>query len=101
MKKVLILNENLATRESARNLFNKVINENITNLDFSKVKIISRSFANEFINLEKENKLKISKDNMSNNLKKMILTADVSFDNDILSKESYKIISISNLASLI
>lgn len=101
MKKVLILNENLATRESARNLFNKVINEDITNLDFSKVKIISRSFANEFINLEKENKLKISKDNMSNNLKKMILTADVSFDNDILSKESYKIISISNLASLI
>jgi len=98
---ILILNEHLATRESARVLFQKVLEKEITNLDFSRVKVISRSFANEFITLEKENNLKISKDNINQEIKKMILTADQIFDNDILLKENYKTVSISHLSSLI
>lgn len=99
--KTLKLTQNLATRESARILFKKVLGSNITNLDFSDVKVISRSFANEFINLEKEYNLKISKDNMSKEVKKMIQTADMIFDNDILSKENYKTVSVSHLVNLI
>lgn len=98
---MLILDKNLATRESAKVLFAKVVSENILSLDFRKVEIISRSFANEFVKLEKENKLLIVKKNLSKDNKTMFDYADKVLDSDILSKNKYTTISLKQYESMI
>lgn len=98
---MISLNKNLATRISAQNLFEKIIKENIFELDFSNVLIVSRSFANEFINLEKNHNIKIKKINMSKDIKYMFENADKPLDNDILARNKYVTTSVEKYANLI
>lgn len=98
---VIKLEENLATRESARVLFNKLKENNDFELDFTNVLIASRSFANELLKLEKENNIAVKKLNLNDEVKFMFDTADKILDNDILSRNKYSVISLKKYASLI
>ncbi len=98
---MIYLNKNLATRALAENLFKKIVNENILELDFSGVLIVSRSFANEFVNLEKVHNIKIKKINMKKDVKYMFNNADKPLDNDILARNKYSTISVEKYANLI
>lgn len=96
-----ILEKNLSTREHAQFIFLKLIKKNIKSLDFNKVIIISRSFANELYKLEKINKYYLEKINIKKEIQQMLDTADKELDNDILSKESYTNLDLKSIASLI
>ncbi len=98
---MISLNKNLATRISAQNLFEKIIKENTLELDFSNVLIVSRSFANEFVNLEKTHNIKIKKLNMNKDIKYMFENADKPLDNDILARNKYSTTSVEKYANLI
>ena len=63
--------------------------------------MVSRSFANQLILLEKENNINISKINLNKEVKFMFKTADKVLDTDILSKNHYSTISLKHYASLI
>ncbi|MDA3856053.1 MAG: hypothetical protein PF569_07355 [Candidatus Woesearchaeota archaeon] len=88
----------LALRSTARHLFDIIIEENITTLDFKNIEFISRSFANELLKLEKETKLKLEKINMSSNVSFMIKFALENRTED--SKTNYKIGNLDNLIAL-
>ena len=95
------LNKNLATRESAKKLFPELKNKNITELDFDSVLIVSRSFANEFINLEKESNFSVKKLNMKPEIKEMFDNAHKILDSNILNKNKYTTISVEKYADMI
>lgn len=98
---MISLNKNLATRESAQNLFKKIVKANIMELDFADVSIVSRSFANEFVNLEKEYNIKIKKLNMNKDINYMFKNASRPLNNDILSRNKYSTTSVEKYANLI
>ncbi|NCC70637.1 hypothetical protein EOM09_03570 [bacterium] len=60
--------KNLALRENARDLFKFLFENNIKTIDFKEVEYVSRSFANELLSLEKENKFNINKINMNDDV---------------------------------
>ena len=95
------MHSNLATRESAKRLFPHIIEENISILDFSTVQVISRSFANEFLILEKKYNLQLEKKNMSVDVKKMFENASKTLDSNILEKNEFSVISGDKYENLI
>jgi len=95
------INKNLATRLSAQKLFHNILVNNIKKLDFKEVELISRSFANEFLKLEKENNFFVEKVNLSKELKLIFETADKELDSDILAKNHYSTVSVNKYAYLI
>lgn len=96
-----MINKNLATRLSAQKLFAELLKENKKELDFSKVELISRSFANEFYNLEIKHNFKVKKLNLSKQLKFIFDNANKELDSDILAKNEYSTVSVEKYASLI
>lgn len=92
---------NLATRKSATNLFSLLKEKKINILNFDGVETISRSFANQFVLLEKENNYFFEKINMSKDIKYMLENADKKLNTDILTNNSYRTISLNNLMSKI
>lgn len=70
-----IFSKNLALRDSARKVFALYVKENYGCLDFSNVELVSRSFANEFMKLEKKNNLNIEKKNMDEEVEFMFKQA--------------------------
>jgi hypothetical protein len=99
--KMIYLNKNLSTRHLAQSLFKKILDSKDFILNFSNVEIISRSFANEFVNLEKKNNIKIEKLNLSLESKYIFDIADKPLDNDILSKNKFSTTSVQKYANLI
>ena len=64
--------KNIALRENARELFNfLLLNNNYDSIDFKEVEFVSRSFANEFAKLEKENNISFKKINMNQSINSM------------------------------
>lgn len=98
---MITLNKNLATRLSAQRLFEDLVKNNQKEIDFSLVEVVSRSFANEFCNLEKSNDFRVEKLNLSEDLKKMFDTALFEIDSDLLKKSDYKSVSVEKYANLI
>lgn len=98
---MISLNNNLATRLSAQKLFEKLLQNKITELDFSNVEIVSRSFANEFINLEKTHDVSIKKKNMSKEVEFMFKTACEPMKSNILRDNNYTTVSVEKYADLI
>lgn len=98
---MISLNKNLATRLSAQKLFEKLLCNNMTELDFSNVLIASRSFANELVNLEKKHKFPITKKNMNEEVSYIFSIADKKLDSDILKDNSYTRESVEKYADLI
>jgi hypothetical protein len=91
------LSKNLSTISLAQRLFKKILSSKSHSLDFSNVEIVSRSFANEFVNLEKEKKVRIEKLNLSSENQYVFDIADKPLDNNILSKNK---LQLSNLDSI-
>ncbi len=98
---MIILNKNLATRMSAQNLFEKIKKESDYSLDFKNVIIASRSFTNEFVNLEKKHKIEVKKKNIKKDVKMMFDIADKPLNSSILQQEKYSTVSIDKYAHLI
>ncbi len=64
--------KNIALRDNARELFNFLIaNNNFKTIDFENIEFVSRSFANEFAKLEKQNNIYFKKINMNNSISSM------------------------------
>ena len=98
---MIYLNSNLATRLSAQKLFQKLLENNINELDFSNVEILSRSFANEFANLEKLHNISIKKLNMNKEVEFMFKKAFSPVKSNILQDCSYETVSIQKYQNLI
>ena len=98
---MISLNKNLATRLSAQKLFEKLLSDNITELDFSNVEIVSRSFANEFVNLEKTHNISIKKLNMNKEVEFMFKIALEPMKSNILKDNNYTTVSVKKYADLI
>lgn len=98
---MIILDKNLATRESARILFKSLYSKKDNIIDLKEVIFVSRSFTNELLNLEKENNFYIKKINMNKDVKYMFSIADKVLDSDILSKNKYSTISLKDIENLI
>ena len=98
---MISLKSNLSTRLYAQKIFHQLLKEKITELDFTNVNIISRSFANEFIKLERENNLEITKKNMNKDIKFMFEISDKILDSDILSDNKYSTTSVEKYADMI
>ncbi len=98
---MILLQKNLATRESANNLFDKLLNNSDNELDFSNVEVVSRSFANEFMNLEKNNNISFTKKNMTPEIKSIFDNALKKLDSNLLEKNSFSVVSVKKYASLI
>lgn len=98
---MILLSKNLATRESANNLFKKLLNNSDNKLDFSNVEVVSRSFANEFMNLEKKNLITFRKYNMKPEVKYIFDNALKELDSNLLEKNNFDVVSVKKYASLI
>ncbi len=102
MKSFLIkanVGEVVATRETARILFAKLKNEKIDTLDFKDVVSVSRSFTNEWFNLESEHKYVFKKINMNKDISFMFNYADKKIDSNLLKHSKYRTVSLSELMS--
>ena len=95
---MITLQKNLATRISARNLFEKMRKEKDYELDFRNVVIASRSFTNELVKLEKKHKIKTGKRNMNEDVRKMFRIAGRPLNLSILKGKKQKITSIDKYA---
>jgi hypothetical protein len=91
--------EILATREYARELFVMLRKEKVDTLDFKDVVSVSRSFANEWINLENEHNYVFKKINMDKDVSFMFNYADKKIDSNILKNSKYRTVSLSELMS--
>ena len=89
----------LATRKTAKDLFVRLKSENINALEFNDVDSVSRSFANEFVNLEKEQNYLFKKRNMNKDVSFMFDYALKKLDNNILKHSKYKTVSLDVLLS--
>ena len=101
LEKMIKLKQNLGTRQFAREIVDKILGEKEKILDFSQVSVVSRSFSNELVNLEKKHKISIKKINMSKNVEYMFSIADKVLDSDILARTKYKVVSVEKYAHLI
>ena len=95
--KISNISKVLSTRNTARNIFLKLNNEKKDTLDFAGVDIVSRSFANEWLNLEKNHNIK--KINMNKEVSFMFRYADKKLDSNVLKNSKYRTISIDELIS--
>jgi len=86
-----------STRQTARQLFEKIIEDKIDALDFKDVEIVSRSFANELINLEKENDFELKKINMNKDVSFMFEYADKKVDSNMLKRTKHRTVSLNKL----
>lgn len=89
----------LATRETARELFAKLKAQKIYALGFKGIESVSRSFANEWLSLEKEHNYKFRKLNMSKDVSFMFEYAGKKVDSDILKQSKYRIVPLRELMS--
>jgi hypothetical protein len=89
----------LSTREKARELFQEMTKENKTTFDLKNVEMISRSFANEWLNLEKEKDYKFKKTGMNETVAHIFKNADKKADKKNLKNKKYNVISIEKLIS--
>ena len=85
------------TRQTARQLFEKIIEDKIDALNFKDVESVSRPFANELINLEKENDFELKKINMNKYVSFMFEYADKKVDSNMLKRTKYRTISLNKL----
>jgi len=68
--------KNIALRNNARELFKfLLLNNNYNTIDFNEIEFVSRSFSNEFANLEKENQRYFKKINMNESISSMFKCA--------------------------
>lgn len=87
----------LTTRETARELFAKLKAQRVDALDFKDVESVSRSFANEWLSLEKEHDYRFKKLSMNKDVSFMFEYADKKIDSDILKQSKYRIVPLSEL----
>lgn len=90
----------ISTRETARELFKKLMKEKVTTLDFKDVDMISRSFAHEWISLEKEHNYEFRKIGMNKDVSFMFEYAEKKPSHNILKESGYKEISLNKLMSM-
>ena len=89
----------LSTRQIARDQYKICREKKIDTLDFKDVVFVSRSFANEWINLEKEHNYKFKKINMNKDVSFMFNHAKKNIDSNVLKNSEYKTVSFDELVA--